>query len=200
MSCIDAAIIKALVEHIGGNPDDVVVGGATTLDTVINDSLLTFDHSLTWEKSGSTDVLPTSDQPDQFYFDLGTIIKVVDDADKVHYYVCEGYRSFNLRDTSGEAEFFFKGASLYDTFYLKVTSDYCGFKLDCDFSPKAGSKLDVYRLKTPEPDTETMSFRHLLIHLWQSLSFIQSQLRGNIMDLNDNIQRIVEEIESRHNE
>ena len=28
MSCIDAAIIKALVEHIGGNPDDVV--GTTT--------------------------------------------------------------------------------------------------------------------------------------------------------------------------
>ena len=27
MSCIDAAIIKALVEHIGGNPDDVTVGG-----------------------------------------------------------------------------------------------------------------------------------------------------------------------------
>jgi hypothetical protein len=26
---IDAAIIKALVEHIGGNPDDVVVGGST---------------------------------------------------------------------------------------------------------------------------------------------------------------------------
>ena len=26
MSCIDAAIIKALVEHIGGNPDDVPVG------------------------------------------------------------------------------------------------------------------------------------------------------------------------------
>ena len=29
MTCIDAAIIKALVEHIGGNPDDVV-GGTTT--------------------------------------------------------------------------------------------------------------------------------------------------------------------------
>ena len=27
MTCIDSAIIKALVEHIGMNPDDVVVGG-----------------------------------------------------------------------------------------------------------------------------------------------------------------------------
>ena len=30
MSCIDAAIIKALVEHIGGNPDDVHTGGSNT--------------------------------------------------------------------------------------------------------------------------------------------------------------------------
>ena len=30
MSCVDAAIIKALVEHIGGNPDDVVVGGGAS--------------------------------------------------------------------------------------------------------------------------------------------------------------------------
>ena len=31
MTCVDAAIIKALVEHIRGNPDDVVVGGNQTL-------------------------------------------------------------------------------------------------------------------------------------------------------------------------
>ena len=30
MTCIDAAIIKALVEHIGMNPDDVTVGGASS--------------------------------------------------------------------------------------------------------------------------------------------------------------------------
>ena len=30
MSCIDAAIIKALVEHIGGNPDDVHTGSSNT--------------------------------------------------------------------------------------------------------------------------------------------------------------------------
>ena len=30
MSCVDAAIIKALVEHIGGNPDDVVGGSSNT--------------------------------------------------------------------------------------------------------------------------------------------------------------------------
>ena len=29
MSCIDAAIIKALVEHIGMNPDDVPIGGSS---------------------------------------------------------------------------------------------------------------------------------------------------------------------------
>ena len=31
MSCIDAAIIKALVEHIGMNPDDVVGGGGSSM-------------------------------------------------------------------------------------------------------------------------------------------------------------------------
>ena len=30
MSCIDAAIIKALVEHIGMNPDDVPIGGGSS--------------------------------------------------------------------------------------------------------------------------------------------------------------------------
>ena len=30
MSCIDAAIIKALVEHIGGNPDDVGGGDSSS--------------------------------------------------------------------------------------------------------------------------------------------------------------------------
>ena len=31
MSCIDAAIIKALVEHIGMNPEDVVGGGGSSM-------------------------------------------------------------------------------------------------------------------------------------------------------------------------
>ena len=31
MTCVDAAIIKALVEHIGGNPDDIPAGGNQTL-------------------------------------------------------------------------------------------------------------------------------------------------------------------------
>ena len=30
MSCVDAAIIKALVEHIGMDPDDVPIGGGST--------------------------------------------------------------------------------------------------------------------------------------------------------------------------
>ena len=30
MSCIDAAIIKALVEHIGMNPDDITTGGTSS--------------------------------------------------------------------------------------------------------------------------------------------------------------------------
>ena len=30
MTCIDSAIIKALVEHIGLNPDDIPTGGASS--------------------------------------------------------------------------------------------------------------------------------------------------------------------------
>ena len=38
MTCVDAAIIKALVEHIGGNPDDVVggEGGITNTDIPVD--------------------------------------------------------------------------------------------------------------------------------------------------------------------
>ena len=39
MSCIDAAIIKALVEHIGGNPDDVVVGGGSSNSDIPLDNI-----------------------------------------------------------------------------------------------------------------------------------------------------------------
>ena len=39
MSCIDAAIIKALVEHIGMNPDDVPIGGGGS-DTTSSSPLL----------------------------------------------------------------------------------------------------------------------------------------------------------------
>ena len=39
MTCIDAAIIKALVEHIGMNPDDVPTGGAASSGTYTGEVL-----------------------------------------------------------------------------------------------------------------------------------------------------------------
>ena len=42
MTCIDSAIIKALVEHIGGNPDDVVVGGGGSTQNTLTKLSATF--------------------------------------------------------------------------------------------------------------------------------------------------------------
>ena len=44
MTCIDAAIIKALVEHIGGNPDEVPIGGGGSTEAV-NKLLQTYSLS-----------------------------------------------------------------------------------------------------------------------------------------------------------
>ena len=36
MTCIDSAIIKALVEHIGMNPDEIPTGGSADTKTLFN--------------------------------------------------------------------------------------------------------------------------------------------------------------------
>ena len=56
MSCIDAAIIKALVEHIGGNPDDVLSGNERT---IFPNSSYTKSNNTTFKSSTSGAINPT---------------------------------------------------------------------------------------------------------------------------------------------
>ena len=80
MSCIDAAIIKALVEHIGGNPDDVVVGGGSSMIQA------TWDTEL---MPGTSDYAYTFTLPAGETLKLGTCLKFYSFYDKeFHYYYC----------------------------------------------------------------------------------------------------------------
>ena len=45
MSCIDSAIIKALVEHIGMNPDDVPIGGGSSENNPSEEVAINYDLS-----------------------------------------------------------------------------------------------------------------------------------------------------------
>ena len=68
MSCVDSAIIKALVEHIGMNPDDVPVGGGA------GDSNPTFLDA-TWSINDNdefTFILPEGQR-----FGVGSVIKLI---------------------------------------------------------------------------------------------------------------------------
>ena len=68
MSCVDAAIIKALVEHIGGNPDDVVVGGGS--DDVVGGNGLSFIQAEWIDNSGQINVK----LPEGTKIDIGTCV------------------------------------------------------------------------------------------------------------------------------
>ena len=70
MSCVDSAIIKALVEHIGMNPDDVPVGGSSS------DSNPIFLDA-TWSINDNdefTFILPEGPR-----FGVGSVIKLIAD-------------------------------------------------------------------------------------------------------------------------
>ena len=80
MSVIDAAIIKALVEHIGGNPDDVVVGGSS------GRSFLQAEWSTL-----SNDILIFT-LPEGQKIEIGTAIRIhIDEMgqEPLTYYCCE---------------------------------------------------------------------------------------------------------------
>ena len=80
MSCIDAAIIKALVEHIGMDPDDV---GSSHGDTKLNVSFGTV------EQSGMTYITITENDTNQPIRpgDM-LIVKSKHDPDFLCYYYC----------------------------------------------------------------------------------------------------------------
>ena len=83
MTCVDAAIIKALVEHIGGNPDDVVVGGGSDSSKL----------NATWSTGtlpDSSDTVPTFTLPEGENIQLLTCLTLYskDRLKNEHLYCC----------------------------------------------------------------------------------------------------------------
>ena len=105
MTCIDAAIIKALVEHIGGNPDDVVGDSGSNSDVPLD---------ITWKLENKD--LGNGEQT--FYIARvnkdtpirpGAILKFrnnINVADSTYSYLCIGYEadSSNLIFTAGSVD------------------------------------------------------------------------------------------------
>ena len=93
MSCIDAAIIKALVEHIGMNPDDVPIGGGSSgsdlsWKKVYLQKFTTADDYFTYQD------LNNDKNKDQIQ--IGDIFRVRNsDGELCDYIVCE----YNLDDS-----------------------------------------------------------------------------------------------------
>ena len=93
MSCIDAAIIKALVEHIGMNPDDVPIGGGSS------------GSNLSWKKVNLSKFTTTDDEitfqdwindMNKDLIHIGDIFRVRNsDGELCDYIVCE----YNLDDS-----------------------------------------------------------------------------------------------------
>ena len=90
MSSIDAAIIKALVEHIGMNPDEVPTGGSST-DTII---------PVTWSTQNvdGYDMLAFS-LPEGQKINYGTCLKLTGDGNNVTETEWCLYCVSNLSDT-----------------------------------------------------------------------------------------------------
>ena len=72
MTCIDAAIIKALVEHIGMNPDDVPIGGGSGSGSGGSEQSSSTFLDATWDDTGS---LYTFTLPEGQELDVGSIIR-----------------------------------------------------------------------------------------------------------------------------
>ena len=86
MSCIDAAIIKALVEHIGMNTDDVTVGGGSSenADIPINITTGSSNSRITIKPDTTADVT----------LNTGCYIEFKNkDTGKLHRYHCLKFES-----------------------------------------------------------------------------------------------------------
>ena len=100
MSSIDAAIIKALVEHIGGNPDSIPDG--TIVEPIpLNDSVLgpawASDYTFTWGDDGTYKTLTFTNNIAEPT--LGDIIKLYDKTKNTYVYlIC----NFRYPPTSGK--------------------------------------------------------------------------------------------------
>ena len=116
MSCIDSAIIKALVEHIGMNPDDVPVGGDSShADIPIDVNWSTYEGS-----NGYT--YYRIDYPDGIngrQINEGDII-VMEQKSKpgtfsYWYCVCNGLEGFEVISESGIKQDFVKDGMALQT-------------------------------------------------------------------------------------
>ena len=118
MSCIDAAIIKALVEHIGGNPDDVVSGDGNNAIQVVwgrgkSDLITSLDHDV------RTFTLPPGES-----ITTGTCLKFYSkDGEKFDYFYCT---YFNISANTGQYTFkILNGAEPYFTITIVRIDDIC---------------------------------------------------------------------------
>ena len=110
MSSIDAAIIKALVEHIGGNPDEIPdgsIGGGTNEPIPLNDSVLepawASNCTFTWGVDGMYKTLTFTNiiaEPT-----LGHIIKLYDKTNKTYVYLICNFRYPPTSDRGHEYKF-----------------------------------------------------------------------------------------------
>ena len=108
MSCIDAAIIKALVEHIGMDPDDV---GSSHGDTKLNVSFGTT------EQDGNTYITITENDTNQPIRGGDMFIAKHIDTSELSYYYCIERANFikhNARfiDFVGERNFTVNGSTI----------------------------------------------------------------------------------------
>ena len=89
MSCIDAAIIKALVEHIGMDPEDVPVGGTTqghtSIETYRDDCVMS-----TTNISGIT--LVNVDTPADRPLRVGDVVRYVANGVLTTWYIVWQYK------------------------------------------------------------------------------------------------------------
>ena len=98
MSSIDAAIIKALVEHIGGNPDEIpdgTIGGGGSSTLSFRYEPLTIEN-LTYTKDGSSYCL-NKVLPSMFVIGQTVIRLKRTNSDIIDTYICVRH---NLRDNS----------------------------------------------------------------------------------------------------
>ena len=140
MTCIDAAIIKALVEHIGGNPDDVVVGGGS------NESFIPIQWT-TVEKNGYNLVGFTL--PDGVKLQDGDrlVLNITDDGEK---YTFIGYLSDSVATTDGP----------YQSYTFTGVKSGMKFELDTDSSVYICNKIAIPEVMDALPDNQSTGISH----------------------------------------
>ena len=112
MTCIDAAIIKALVEHIGGNPDDVVVGGGEARSFL----------QAEWSEDGDGTLSFTL--PEGQKIEIGTAIRLhIDEMgqEPLTYYCCE-----SGKDSSNKTKYVFRSPE--DGVAIEIVDETTHFK------------------------------------------------------------------------